>query len=227
MNRHEIGLVLDYAGKIDPRIRRDMSTPETSAALVRTWSEVLAEVPMLVPAVGWDVSTAVAAYYEAGDQARFWAIQPAALLAAWAPRRRSLMERHTDPVPAVSADDEDNEQAYRRRLAADRRAVLAGQRPPNEVRALTGGPHATVAAAWNGAGRREYDTTRDQLAERAPDGMRRTRYPELSVACPVETCRALPLRPCTTPSGRQLTKSTHPSRREAHAQRAAETAGPA
>ena len=70
-------------------------------------------------------------------------IKPADVSRPWHAFRRDVLDRHTDPVPAV---DPDNPAAYRAELAATRHAVAAGAATATTYRELTGGPHPDVAA---------------------------------------------------------------------------------
>ncbi|WP_406298083.1 hypothetical protein OG948_21360 [Embleya sp. NBC_00888] len=211
MHREGILALLDFAAELDPRVARLMADETTAVETIQSWSRALHDVPAAHEAVGWMAGFAVRAYYEANDQARFWAITPAAILAAWAPKRRALLERHTDPLPPVDPDDE---AAYRAHLAASRGAVVAGHADPTPNREIDGQwpSLAQLAAA------RPADGCRAELTAAGAPTPVRSRFPELSIACPYEGCRAAAGDQCrSTVSRTRLANGTHRSRQEAYA----------
>ncbi|WP_439675981.1 zinc finger domain-containing protein [Embleya sp. MST-111070] len=218
MNVNEVAALLNYAGTVDTRVARELVDPTTTARTIATWAEALADIPAQAPVVHWDVATAVRGYYESTD-AKYWAIQPRALLAAWAPYRAELMGRHTDPEPELdSGPDEYTAIGYRENLLARRRAVVTGAALPVEYHApaIDAGGTRRLGEMIKASVRAQYEAARDQVAQ-VSNAPSRSRFPELSVACPYDKCRAAPLRPCRTPDGVRLNHNTHPSRRDAYA----------
>ncbi|MFE3197185.1 hypothetical protein [Embleya sp. NPDC059237] len=210
MHRDAIVNLLTYAATLDPRMARVMSDTEAAMQAIESWNTALRDVPASHEAVGWRAGVAVNEYYEANDQARFWAISPAAVMAAWAPKRRTLLERHTDPLPPVDPDDE---AAYRAHLAASRGAVVAGHADPAPNREIDGQwpSLAQLAAA------RPADRCRAEIAA-ITRGPASTRFPELGIACPYQQCRAAAGDQCRgSISGTRLQHGTHRSRQEAYA----------
>ncbi|MFJ9214263.1 hypothetical protein [Streptomyces sp. NPDC102264] len=152
-----------------------------------------------------------------------WPILPADIATRWAATVRDRMLRDVDPAPAVDPDDAT---AYRTALAAHRRAVATGQQPPVEHEALTSGPAAaSVERRMAELGSYMPPSVAAALRPQRPVRAERERtiragLPDpLAVACPVETCRAYPGRPCTRPghggARHTLTAGAHPSRTEA------------
>ncbi|MFD9813734.1 hypothetical protein [Streptomyces sp. NPDC059080] len=217
MNRREIAALLHYAATLDGRLGRVVADEELAAVAITRWAEALADVPGTTADGGWDASHVVRHYYErrGGDQsARYYAIEPHHLLAAWAGHRADLMNRHTDPLPTAHPDDVT---AYRAEIVGTRTAVATGQQRPNAAsRALDpAGQHRLAAlAAATGAMPAQV---RDELA-RNGIGTRREHFPEYAVDCPHPTCRAAARRPCKAPSGRELRSHTHDKRQAAYAE---------
>ncbi|MFI9720750.1 hypothetical protein ACIHFE_13995 [Streptomyces sp. NPDC052396] len=224
MDRQHVAALLNYAATVDSRVRRLMATQEQAAATIRSWAEALAHIPAVAEAVDWDASRAARRYYEQanGDRsAQFRPIEPADLLAAWAPFRAELMNRHTDPLPAVDPDDVT---AWRAELLGTRYAVAHGQQPPSEHKALTSDPHPDVEARLSEIGSCIPPHVRGELASYRPGRVAREAalaagQPDpLSVRC--DWCQAPKGQPCrsrrTGPDGvarsnaRRITP--HPSR---------------
>lgn len=211
MHRDAIVNLLTYAATLDPRVARVMGDTDAAIQAIKDWTTALRDIPASHEAVGWRAGVAVNEYYEANDQSRFWAITPAAVMAAWAPKRRALLERHTDPLPPVDPDDE---AAYRAHLAASRGAVVAGHADPTPGREIDGQwpSLAQLAAA------RPADGCRAELTAAGAPTPVRSRFPELSIACPYEACRAAAGDQCrSTVSRTRLSNGTHRSRQEAYA----------
>lgn len=117
-------------------------------------------------------------------------------------------------------------------IATKRQQLAAagdGHIPPATIRqALTGPPHPAVARVIAGAVHQVPPLpsdhpppyvpamARDALVEAVPGFARDGhKHPELAVACPKESCRALPWKPCKRPAGKGQRATTHGSRQEA------------
>ncbi|MFE2033059.1 hypothetical protein ACFXBB_07305 [Streptomyces scopuliridis] len=224
-----IAALLAYAGRLDSRVRRALADPQQSARTIADWTTALAEVPAALPDTGWDASQAVRRYYEqrAGDRsAQFRAVEPHDVLAAWAPHRGELMNRHTDPVPAADPDDP---QAWREELLGARAAVAHGHTPPAQYHAeINSAGQKRLAALMSGVGngRRRYmpeHVARDLAPYRPARAHREAIVAEgipdpLGVRCP--HCHAQPDQPCQSGyrrngKGRRALSGVHPSRIEA------------
>ncbi len=217
MNRREAASVLNFAGSIDSRIRRSLNDPRQAARTIDEWAEALAHVPATTEDGGWDVAHAIRRFYEQrqGDHtARYFAVEPHHLLAAWADVRSARLVRHTDPVPAADPDDVD---AYRAALLDNRRAVAAGHEPPHQYRAALTQRDVATLTAGIGAMPDVIPPAAAEHLRRAGLGSRRDALPELGIACPVPTCRARERRRCVTPHGRELRTHVHGRRRDAWA----------
>ncbi|MGW8374287.1 hypothetical protein [Streptomyces sp. ODS28] len=226
MNRREVAALLNYAGALDSRIGRVVADQQRAAHAIGRWTEALTDVPAVAPDGSWDATHVVRRYYEQrGDNsARYYAIDPHHLLAAWARHRATVMDRHTDPTPSA---DPDNERAWRAELLATRHAVAAGQAAPTTHRQLTsGGPQSTVTARLADVGSPIPARVREQLAayrpRRAEREVRLTagRPDPLSVPC--GWCGAHVGKPCRSrrvaPNGAatgSAHREPHPSRTEA------------
>ncbi|MGP9019587.1 zinc finger domain-containing protein [Streptomyces sp. BR1] len=150
MNHEHVAALLHHAAALDSRLHRTMATDQQAATLIRTWTDVLRDIPAVVECVRWDAAVAVSRFYDqsGGDRsAKFHAIQPSDIRAAWSPHRAELMNRHVDPTPAADPDDVG---AYLSELRADRAAVASGRVAPSGQRRLgpapTGSPKACTAA---------------------------------------------------------------------------------
>ncbi|MFE4535646.1 hypothetical protein ACFRKB_11260 [Streptomyces scopuliridis] len=211
MKPSELPQLLAQVALADPRVRR--ADEMERRAQIHMWAGILAEVP-------YDYAiTAIQTHYAKST----WPILPADIATQWAATVRDRMNRDVDPAPPV---DPDNEAAYRAALAAHRRAVITGQKPPVEHEALTSGPAAAeVEQRMAELGTYMPPSVAEALRILRPARAERERniragLPDaLAVACPVETCRAYAGRPCTRP-GRNgtrhtLTTGAHPSRTEA------------
>ncbi|MFF0744194.1 hypothetical protein ACFYVL_27730 [Streptomyces sp. NPDC004111] len=222
MTEDELTALLAFARTRDSRVRRALADPQQSARTIAEWTDALADVPAMLPATGWDASHAVRRYYEqrTGDRSsQFRPVEPHDVLAAWAPHRAELMNRHTDPVPAA---DPDNPQAWREELLGTRAAVAHGHVPPAQYRAAIDRPGQRRALALVedvGTMPRPYvpPAVADELAAQG-FGTRRKAFPELEVGCPLHTCRAHPRRRCRRPSGTELREHTHDLRQRAYSE---------
>jgi hypothetical protein len=221
MNRRETATVLHFAGVLDGRIRRSLTDPEHSAQTIDEWTDALAHIPATTDDGTWDVGLALRRFYEQHRDdrtARYFAVEPHNLLAAWAEFRSARMARHTDPVPDVDPDDVN---AYLAELRATRRAVASGERPPAEYRAaLDPARQRQLAALTTGIGAVPQAEIPPEAAEQlrqAGIGARRHTLPALGIPCPVTSCRAHERRWCTSPQGRELRTTVHGQRRDAWA----------
>ncbi|WP_370420371.1 hypothetical protein AB8O64_19850 [Streptomyces sp. QH1-20] len=224
-----IAALLAYAGRLDSRVRRALADTQQSARTIADWTTALAEVPATLPDTGWDASHAVRRYYEqrAGDRsAQFRAVEPHDVIAAWAPHRAELMNRHTDPLPTA---DPDNPAAWREELLGARAAVAHGRTPPAQYRAEINRPGQKRLSALTscvGHGARQYMPPHiaRELADYRPARAHREALvaegvPDpLSVQCPY--CRADVKQACRggyrpRGKGRRALSGVHPSRLEA------------
>ncbi|MFB7270699.1 cell surface glycoprotein [Streptomyces sp. NPDC056244] len=215
MTRREVAALLAYAAKLDPR-----SAPADEAAAAETlqqWADLLADVPPTAPhpeGRGWDAAKAVR-HHIATSQ---YPVKPADVSRPWHAFRRDILSRHVDPVPAVDPDDAP---AYRRALAAQRRAVETGAAVATPRAALTTGQSrqerdryaADRLAALGGYVPR---TVAQELAAYRPRRAERERratagLPDpLDVACPCEWCRAPAGSPCL--DHHRNPRTAHPTR---------------
>lgn len=224
MEARHVAALLNYAATLDSRIRRIMATDEQAAATIRTWAQALVGIPAVAEAADWDASRAVRRYYEqrGGDRsAQFRPLEPADLLAAWAPHRAELMNRHTDPLPAT---DPDNVEQWRAELLGNRAAVATGQAAPSTHRQLTSDIHPAIEARLRAIGSYIPTDARQQLAPYRPVAALREAavadgQPDpLSVPC--DWCLAEKGKPCRSrrmaPRGGATSnaprKTVHPSR---------------
>ncbi|MFD8546814.1 hypothetical protein [Streptomyces sp. NPDC059649] len=222
---NHIAALLAYAGRLDSRVRRTLADPQQSARTIADWTAALADVPATLSDTGWDASQAVRRYYEqrgADRSAQYRPVEPHDVLAAWAPHRAELMNRHTDPVPSADPDDP---AAWREELLGTRAAVATGHTPPAQYRAEinpAGQKRLAALVAGVGTGPRRYmpehvarelapfrpaQTQREALvAEGLPD--------PLGAKCP--HCRAEIGKRCRSGYRRHREISgVHPSRIEA------------
>jgi hypothetical protein len=225
----EVTALLAYAGRLDRRVHRVLADPQQAAATIADWQGVLADVPAVLADSGWDAARAVRRYYEqrGGDRsAQFRAIEPHDLLAAWAPHRAELMNRHTDPVPAASPD---NPQAWRVELRDTRAAVATGHTPPAQYRAeINPAGQQRLAALVSGVGRPPRRAMPEEAARQlAPFRSARAAYEAALAAGQPDAlaqrctwCKAEPGRPCRTGfrrrgKGRSTRATPHPCRIDA------------
>ncbi|TGB14404.1 hypothetical protein [Streptomyces sp. MZ04] len=224
-----IAALLAYAGRLDSRVRRALADPQQSARAITDWTTALAEVPATLPETSWDASHAVRRYYEqrGGDRsAQFRAVEPHDVLAAWAPHRAELMNRHTDPLPDADPDDP---QAWREELLDARAAVAHGYTSPAQYRAEinhAGQKRLAALIAGVGDGPRRYmpeHVARDLAAYRPARAHREALVADglpdpLGIRCP--HCHAQPNQPCQSGyrrygKGRRALTGVHPSRIQA------------
>ena len=196
----------------DPRVRRDDQIERRAQALM--WAGILAEVP-------YDFAIHAAHQHYATST---WPILPAEIATRWAAVVRDRMNRHTGTFePTAHPElDPDDITGYQHALRAERHAVVMGQRPPNELKAITAGPAAAdVERRMAELGTYLPPHVRDVLKTYRPGAAERETairagLPDaLAVACPVDTCRAATGRPCTRPGRGHTTRrlaQPHPSR---------------
>lgn len=174
MTPEHVAALLHYAATVDDRMQRMMATDQQAAALIRAWADALRDVPETLAAVRWDAAIAARRFYEqrGGDRsAKFHAIRPGDILAAWTSHRSELMNRHVDPTPAADPDDV---AAYLNELRATRVAVASGRLAPSGQRRLMGsGSDPRSACAGTGGAipaqiRRELAQSRASFARPGP-----------------------------------------------------------
>ncbi|MFE5628446.1 hypothetical protein [Streptomyces sp. NPDC056543] len=204
MNPDQIPELIARIALADKRVR--VEDPVEQIAQIDMWAGILADVP-------YDYALQAAhAHYSRST----YPILPADIATRWAADVRDRMNRHTDPAPAVDPDDE---QAYRRALAAQRRAVATGQTPPVDRRALDAGPTAEVDRRFEILGSYVPLHVRDVIAEMRPERAEMERAAAagipnpLSVDCPYPPCRASAGQRCRN-RGRER-REPHPARAEA------------
>lgn len=129
MERREIAGLLAYMGRLDPRTMR--TDPGELGDQLDQWQELLGDVP-LATEYGWDARNAIRAHVVSSP----YPILPVDVARQWSKHSADRLARHTDPVPTADPDDVET---WRAELLGTRHAVLAGQRPPNEQRAITSG----------------------------------------------------------------------------------------
>lgn len=212
MKPAEIPQLLAQIALADPRVRRE--DPIEMRAQIHMWAGILADVPA-------DFALKAAQEHYAKST---WPILPAEIATRWQTLVRERMNRDIgtfEPRPDLDPDDVPG---YLAALRQQRQAVVHGQTPPAEVRAITAGP-AAAEAARRVAALGDYLTTetRQALAPYRPVAAARLeaategRPDPLTVACPVETCRAPAGQPCQRPTrrgGRHRLQHPHPTRTE-------------
>ncbi|MEU1630683.1 hypothetical protein ABZ746_36490 [Streptomyces sp. NPDC020096] len=127
MTPHEVGALLAYLGRLDPRLIR-VDTGEARDQIAQ-WHELLGDVP-LATAHGWD-ARAVAREYILDSP---YPILPVDIARKWRAYRRHRLQRHTDPTPSVDPDDQ---AAWTAELLGTRRAVASGAAAPTHHRQIT------------------------------------------------------------------------------------------
>jgi hypothetical protein len=196
----------------DPRVKREDKIERRAQALM--WAGILADVP-------YDFAVHAAHQHYVIST---WPILPAEIATRWQAVVRDRMNRHTGTFePTAHPElDPDDIAGYQQALRAERHAVVMGQQPPNELKAITAGPAAAdVERRMAELGtylpphvRDALKTYRPVAAEREQN-IRAGRPDPLAVPCPVDTCRAATGRPCTRPSrgdARRRLNQPHPSR---------------
>jgi hypothetical protein len=197
MTPDQIPQLLQQISYADPRILRD--DPDELRGQAAMWYSVLRDVP-------YDFAlNAVGRHYANSP----FPVLPADIAAEWKAEKRKRLDRHVETNPHPEPDDE---LAYRRQLRSERSAVVYGQQPVRDIKAITAGIGRAVPE------RESYmpPDVRKVLAEALPNwGAAKIQHPELAVDCPY--CRAYAGKPCRTPGNHRPLSGTHPSRKEAHA----------
>ncbi|MER8219728.1 hypothetical protein ABTZ58_03840 [Streptomyces sp. NPDC094143] len=215
MKPAEIPQLLAQIALADPRVRRE--DPIEMRAQIHMWAGILADVPA-------DFALTAAQEHYATST---WPILPAEIATRWHALVRDRMNRDIGTFEPPPGHDPDDVPGYLAALRQQRQAVVHGQAPPAEVRAITAGP-AAEEARRRVAQLGDYLTTetRQALAPYRPVAAERLRAAQtgrpdaLAVPCPVETCRAAPGQPCQRPTrrgGRTRLSNPHPTRIEASA----------
>ncbi|MEU5557390.1 hypothetical protein AB0H47_14885 [Streptomyces globisporus] len=228
MDRREIAGLLAYMGRLDPRTMR--TDPGELRDQVDQWQELLGDVPLATDS-GWDARTAVRAHVVSSP----YPVLPVDVARQWSKHSADRLARHTDPVPAADPDDVES---WRAELLGTRHAVLAGQRPPNEQRAITAAEATVdpaVEARLRAIGSCIPPHVRNDLAPFRPAKARREQLvaeglPDvLAVPCGWcgaavnESCRARRIVPRGGATSHRPMKTAHPSRIEAAAALAYDT----
>ncbi|MFD3484461.1 hypothetical protein [Streptomyces sp. NPDC058665] len=126
---NEVGALLAYLGRLDPRLIRT-GTGEARDQIAQ-WHHLLGDVP-LETGHGWDTRLIAREHILNSP----YPILPADIARRWNAYRRDRLHRHTDPTPTADPDDQ---AAWTAELARTRRAVATGSAQPAQHRALTGG----------------------------------------------------------------------------------------
>ena len=210
MDAEEIPQLIAQIALADSRVRREDKVERRAQILM--WAGILADVPA-------DFALHAAQQHYATSQ---WPILPAEIATRWQALVRERMNRDVgtfEPHPGMDPDDIDG---YLTALREQRQAVVYGQQPPAEIHAITAGPAAAEAQRRvQQLGDYLTTETRTALAPYRPVAAARlqaaqTGQPDaLTVACPVETCRAPAGQPCQRPTrtgGRRRLTDPHPSR---------------
>ncbi|MER7986495.1 hypothetical protein ABTY53_12960 [Streptomyces noursei] len=130
MERNEVGALLAYIGRLDPRLTRtDMGEARDQ---LDQWHDLLGNDVPLVTHHGWDARVTAREYILESP----YPIMPVDIARKWRAYRRDRLQRHTDPLPSVSPDDQ---AAWTAELRGTRRAVATGVAAPTQHRELTGG----------------------------------------------------------------------------------------
>ncbi|MEU9746662.1 hypothetical protein AB0E17_13365 [Streptomyces niveus] len=126
---NEVGALLAYLGRLDPRLIRT-DTGEARDQIAQ-WHHLLGDVP-LETRHGWDTRLVAREHILNSP----YPILPADIARRWNAYRRDRLQRHTDPTPTADPDDQ---AAWTAELARTRRAVATGSAQPAQHRAITGG----------------------------------------------------------------------------------------
>ncbi|MFG3276195.1 zinc finger domain-containing protein [Streptomyces luteogriseus] len=212
MEPEQVPQLIAQIALADPRVRRE--DPTERRAQILMWAGILADVPY----------DAALQYATEHYRQSTWPILPAEIAGRWDAAVRDRMNRHNGTFePAAHPElDPDDVTGYLTALREEREAVALGQAAPAAVKELTAGPAAEEAArrlAQLGSYVPQHvdellDTHRPIKAARR-EAITNGQPDALTVACPVETCRATPGQPCTRPSRRHTRhrlNNPHPSR---------------
>ncbi|PSJ29809.1 hypothetical protein B7P34_04675 [Streptosporangium nondiastaticum] len=176
------------------------------------WARALRDIPL-----DRDTRTAVAEHYARTEQ---W-ITPARVREV---RARIRETRIGDAHPVYDGTPGETGAQFVERRRAQITAAADGTLPARTItQAIGAGPRRDVLALAAAVGHavdapeRPYIPTAivEQLAEQG-FGARRKAFPELTVECPLHTCRARKGSPCKAPSGRELREHTHDLRQRAY-----------
>ncbi|MFD5895895.1 hypothetical protein [Streptomyces sp. NPDC060366] len=129
MTPNEVGALLAYLGRLDPRLIR-IDTGEARDQIAQ-WHHLLGDVP-LETGHEWDTRLVAREHILNSP----YPIIPADIARRWNAYRRDRLHRHTDPTPTADPDDQ---AAWTAELARTRRAVATGSAEPAQHKALTGG----------------------------------------------------------------------------------------
>ncbi|MFF2645734.1 hypothetical protein ACFVUB_38585 [Streptomyces niveus] len=129
MTPYEVGALLAYLGRLDPRLIRT-DTGEARDQIAQ-WHHLLGDVP-LDTGHGWDTRLVAREHILNSP----YPILPADIARRWNTYRRHRLQRHTDPTPTADPDDQ---AAWTAELARTRRAVATGSAEPAQHKALTSG----------------------------------------------------------------------------------------
>lgn len=209
MNRQEVAALLAYAVRLDPR-----SAPadqQAAADILDQWADLLADVPPTAPhpaGRNWDASQVVRHHIATSP----YPIKPSDVSRPWHAFKADVLDRHTDPTPAV---DPDNVAAWRAELVGTRHAVATGAAVAATHRELTGGPAPEVTERIEYVPRSVTAALAAYRPRRAARATIRDRYgcDPYAVRCPYAPCRAAPGQPCRR--GRADRTHPHPSRLDA------------
>lgn len=223
MTPNEIGALLAYIGRLDPRLVR---TDEDEAGdQISQWHELLEEVPMTTPH-GWDARVVARAHILDSP----YAIMPVDIARRWRAYKRDRLQRHTDPTPAADPDDQ---VAWQAELVATRQAVASGAAQPVAHRQLVSRPpHPDLEARLQDIGSCIPPAVRAELAPYRPARAAREAAVAQGAPDPLGVrcawCRAQPGEPCRRrrvgPDGRSrghaIRAISHPGRIDLAAEQA-------
>lgn len=220
MTPNEVGALLAYLGRLDPRLIRT-DTGEARDQIAQ-WHHLLGDVP-LDTGHGWDTRLVARDHILNSP----YPILPADIARRWNTYRRDRLQRHTDPTPTADPDDQ---AAWTAELARTRRAVATGTAQPAQHRALTSGrARPDLEARLREIGSCIPPAVRSQLATYRPTrAARETAIAEgrpdaLGVRCDWchspegQPCRSRRVGPDGGARGNATRTTPHPSRLESAA----------
>ncbi|GGK23225.1 hypothetical protein GCM10011583_63930 [Streptomyces camponoticapitis] len=230
MTPNEVGALLAYLGRLDPRLIRT-DTGEARDQIAQ-WHHLLGDVP-LDTRHGWDTRLVARDHILNSP----YPILPADVARRWNAYRRDRLQRHTDPTPSADPDDQ---AAWTAELVGTRRAVATGSAEPAQHRSLTSGrARPDLEARLREIGSCIPPAVRTQLASYRPTRAAREAaiaqgQPDaLGVRC--EWCHAAEGQPCRSrrvgpdggARGNAPRTTPHPSRLESAAAQHAQQPAPA